>query len=86
MNTEFKKIALQKSMYYELTHNNGLENKYLSNIAMAKLSNLKSDNLQYNTLSHWVDGTIISLTDVPGIIFYYNFLQNSLQKSFQLFF
>ena len=31
VNTEYKKIALKKSIYYELSHKNGLDNKYLSN-------------------------------------------------------
>ena len=50
---------------------------------------LKSNNLQYDTLGPWFVWTKDVLTqgsDVPSIIFVYNFLQNSFQKSFQLFF
>ena len=45
----------------------------------------KSVNLQYNTLIRWADGTNDSSTKhlmfQVHIIFFYNFLQNSLQKS-----
>ena len=43
----------------------------------------KSDNLQYNTLGRWDDRLIDQASDLSSIIFFHNFLQNSLQKSFQ---
>ena len=43
---------------------------------VALTKELKSDNLQYNTL-------VDQASDVPSIIFFHNFLQNSLQKWFQ---
>ena len=46
---------------------------------------LKSVNLQYNTLGRLDNGTNES-SDVPSIIFFHDFLQNSLQKSFQFIF
>ena len=46
----------------------------------------KSDNLQYNTLGCWDERLIDQVSDVPSIIFFHNFLQNSLQKSFQFIF
>ena len=33
------------------------------------ISNLKSDNLQYNTLGQWDDNFIDQVSDVPSIIF-----------------
>ena len=47
---------------------------------------LKSDNLQYNMLGRWYNCLIDQLSNVPIIIFFYNFLQNSLQKSFHFIF
>ena len=49
-------------------------------------SHLKSDNVQYNTLGRWDKRLIDQASDVPSIIFFHNFLQNSLQKSFQFIF
>ena len=46
---------------------------------------LKSDNLQYNTPGCWDERLIDQASDVPSI-FFHNFLQNSLQKSFQFIF
>ena len=49
----------------------------------------RSDNLQYNTLGYWVTGMKDSWTKrlmFPSIIFFYNFLHNSLRKSFQFTF
>ena len=43
----------------------------------------KSDNIQYNTLVRWDKWLVDQAFDVPSIIFFHNFLQNSLQKSFQ---
>jgi hypothetical protein len=43
---------------------------------------VKSDNLQHNTLGRWDDRLIEQEFDVPIIIIFHNFLQNSLQKSF----
>ena len=43
---------------------------------------VKSDNLQYNTLVRWFAGT----NDSSSKYFFHNFLQNSLQKLFQLIF
>ena len=49
----------------------------------------KSNNLQYNTyagsLGPWDKQLIDQVSDVPRT-FYHNFLQNSLQKSFQFIF
>ena len=45
---------------------------------------LKSDNLQYNRLARWVTGTKRLMFQV--LLFFHNFLQNSLKKSFQLIF
>ena len=53
---------------------------------LIKLGYQKSDNLQYDTLGRWDDRLIDQASDVSSIIFFHNFLQNSLQKSFQLFF
>ena len=47
---------------------------------------IKSDNLQYNTLGRWDDRLIDQASDVTSIIFFHDFLQNSLQKSFQFIF
>ena len=47
---------------------------------------IKSDNLQYNTLGRWDNRLIDQASDVPSIIFFHNFLQISLQKSFQFIF
>ena len=47
---------------------------------------MKSDNLQYNTLGRWNDRLIDQASDVPSMIFFHIFLQNSLQKSFQFLF
>ena len=47
---------------------------------------MKFNNLQYNTLGGWDNRVIDQGTDVPSIIFFHNFLQNSLQKSFSLLF
>ena len=44
-----------------------------------EVSNLKSDNLQYNTLGRWKDRLIDQASDVPSI-FFHNFLQSSLQN------
>ena len=45
-------------------------------------------NLQYNTLGGWFDGTIVSLTKrlMFQALFFHNFLQIFLQKSFQFIF
>ena len=47
----------------------------------------KSDNLQYNTLVRWFAGTNDSSSTkrlmFQVLSFFYNFLQNSLPKSFQ---
>ena len=47
---------------------------------------LKSDNLQYNIMGRWVKRLIDQASDVPSRYFFHNFLQNSLQKSFQVIF
>ena len=55
---------------------------------------IKSDNLQYNMLARWLGGSVArwdnrlinQASDVPSIIFFLNFLQNSLHKSFQFIF
>ena len=47
---------------------------------------IKSDNLQYNTLGCWVHRLINQVSDVPSIIIFHTFFQNSLQKSFQFIF
>ena len=55
----------------------------LVSIPHSILWNRKSSKIQqYNTLSRWVDGMIVSSTK-PKYYFFHNFLQNSLQKSFQ---
>ena len=43
----------------------------------------KSDNLQYNMLDCWDEWLIDQVSDVQIIIFFHNFLQNSLQKLLQ---
>ena len=48
--------------------------------------NLKSDNLQYNKLGRWDVRLIDQSSDFPSIIFFHNFLENSLQKPFQFIF
>ena len=53
---------------------------------MGEVEEVKSVNLQYNTLGRWADRLIAQVSDVPSIIFLHNFLQNSLQKSFQFIF
>ena len=47
---------------------------------------LKSNNLRYDTLGWWVDWMtkIDQASDVPSIIIFHNFLQDSLQNSFNL--
>ena len=50
---------------------------------------LKSDNLQYNPLVRWYAGTNDSSTKClmfQVLFFFHNFLQKSLQKSFQFIF
>ena len=51
---------------------------------------LKSNNLQYNTyaslLGWWDKQLVDQASDVPGIIFFHDSLQNSLQKLFQIIF
>ena len=45
--------------------------------------------LQFNTLSRWVAGTIVSFINrlmFQVLFFFHNFLPNSLQKSFQFIF
>ena len=46
----------------------------------------KSDNLQKNTLGRWNDCLIDQASDIPCNIFFHNFLQYSLQESFQYIF
>ena len=46
----------------------------------------KSDNLQYGSLGRWDKWLIDQASDVSSIIFFHNFLQNSLQKLFQFIF
>ena len=47
----------------------------------------KSYNLQYNTLVCWDKWIVDQASDVPSIgFFFHNFLQHSLQKSFQFIF
>ena len=56
------------------------------NIFHMFLAYLKSDNLQYNTLSRWVNGDDRLIDQViwcSKYFFFHNFLQNSFQKSFQ---
>jgi hypothetical protein len=50
--------------------------------------NIKSVNLQYNTLGRLDDGTNESSTKrmMFQVFFFHDFLQNSLQKSFQFIF
>ena len=53
------------------------------------IAKYKSDNLQYDMLGRWDDGTIVSSTKrlmFQVLFFIHNFLQNSLQKSFQFIF
>ena len=45
--------------------------------------NLKSNNLQYNTLVRWDKYLVDQVSDVPGISFFHNFLQTALQNVFQ---
>ena len=47
-------------------------------LAMSKVIVQKSDNLQYNTLGCMVDGSMRRSSDVPSIIFFHNFLKNSV--------
>ena len=54
-------------------------------IFLHSISSMQPTN-QYNTMGRWVDGTFVSLTDasdVPSIIYFHYFLQNSLQNSLQ---
>ena len=48
-------------------------------------SNYKSDNLQYNTLGRWDNCLIDQASDVPSLILFHNFLQNSLQKILSIY-
>ena len=53
----------------------------VQSIAEVLMSNVyKSDNLQNNTLGQWDDRLIDQVPDVPSIIIFHNFLQNSLTK------
>ena len=55
---------------------NGVKSLHsFSDISGIIISNLKSDNLQYNTLGQWDDRFIDQVSDVPSIIFFmiYNF-------------
>ena len=57
-------------------------------IFLHSISSMQPTN-QYNTMGRWVDGTFVSLTDasdVPSIIYFHYFLQNSLKNPFNLFF
>ena len=52
------------------------------------IAKYKSDNLQYDMLGRWDDGTIVSSTKrlmFQVLFFFHNFLQNSLQKPLQFF-
>ena len=46
----------------------------------------KSVNLQYNTLGRWAKRLGDQASDVPSIIFFHNFLQNSCKNRFNLLF
>ena len=45
-------------------------------------TNLKFDNHQFNMLGRWDNHLIDQASDIPSIIYFHNFLQNSLEKSF----
>ena len=63
-----------KKMFTELVQVNASS---IENVFSNTERELKSDNHQYNTLGRWID--------VPSI-FFYDFLQNYLQTSFQFIF
>ena len=49
------------------------------------IAKYKSDNLQYDMLGRWDDGTIVSSTKrlmFQVLFFFHNFLKNSFKKSF----
>ena len=53
------------------------------------MNQMKSDNLQYNTLVRWADGTNASSTKClifQVLFFFHKILQYSLQKPFQFTF
>ena len=53
---------------------------------ISTVNHQKSDNLQYNMLGCWDERLIEQASDVPNIIIFQNFLQNSLQKLIQFIF
>ena len=57
-------------------------------VIVSLISEQKSDNLQYNTLGRWDDRLIDQASDhlLFQVLFFHNFLQNSLQKSFPFIF
>ena len=62
-------------------HCKGGKNVYIVNTENVQTTDHKSDNLQYNTLGRW-DKRLIDQV----FFFFHNFLQNTLQKSFQFIF
>ena len=47
---------------------------------------IRQSSISYaGSLGHWDERLIDQASDVPSIIFFHNFLQNSLQKSFHFF-
>ena len=71
---------------HQTTSEKRLPNLHGKSNSQQKNTGLKSDNLQYNMLGRWNEQLIDQASDVPSIIFFHNFLQNSLQKSFQFIF
>ena len=59
---------------------------FINSCSGLSLWNIKSDNLQYNTIGCWDKWLMDQTSDVPSIILFHNFLQNSLQKTFKYIF
>ena len=79
----FKKRKLSLAFFFKIKTNTELS--FYSD----QLPNIKSNNVQYNMRGHWVAGTndsSINCLMFQVLFFSHDFLQNSLQKSFQFIF
>ena len=57
--------------------------RYVCEFANLSQNHWYTHNLQYYMLGRWDEWLIDQVSDVPSIIFFHGFLQNSLQKYFQ---
>ena len=55
-------------------------------VLMGEVEEVKSVNLQYNTLGRWADRLIAQVSDVPSIIFFSKFLAKFIAKIVSIYF